>query len=301
VVIATGFWFLSALSKEYAGQMSLPVAYTHIPTDKVLSNRLVDTLDVEVRTSGFKLLMYRLFGKTETIRIDMRTARHTRDEGYYYIATNTRLERFSEQLGAGTRLTKVIPDTIYFNFNKKASKKVPVRLNSSISYKPEYQLKDSILIDPATVTVSGEPSVISRINFILTEKLVLKNVDENISQRIKLEPGSFRNQVELSISSVRVEAPVAKFTEGSIELPIEVINLPPGYNIRTFPDRAVVKYQVALTDFESIKPQMFAIVADYSKVTKDSGTKLKIELVKSPANVRHARITPDKVEFIVRK
>lgn len=301
LVIATGFWFLSALSKDYAGQMSLPVIYTHIPTDKVVSNKLVDTVDVEVRTSGFRIVLYRLFRKAEPIRIDMRTVRSTRDEGYYYIATNTRLDRFSEQMGTGTRITKVIPDTIYFNFNKKVSKKVPVKLNASISFKEEFQQKDSITLDPAFVTISGAPSVLDKINFIVTEKVTLKNLDDNVSRKIRLEPGSYRNQLDLSVSHVRVEIPVAKFTEGSIELPVEVINLPPGYNIRTFPDKATVKYQVALSDFESIRPQMFTLIADYSKMKAETGAKLKLELVKSPANIRRARIIPDKVEFIIRK
>jgi hypothetical protein len=301
LVIATGFWFLSALSKEYAGQMSLRVIYTHFPTDKVVSNQLVDTVDVEIRTSGFRIVAYRLFGKSEPIYIDMRTVRRMREDGYFYIATNTRLDRFSEQLGSGSRITKVLPDTIYFNFNKKISKKVPVQLNADIRYKEEFQQKDSIRIEPAFVIISGEASLLNNVNSIVTEKLVLRDIDENISKKVRLEPGRYKNQLELSVSHVRIEVPVAKFTEGSIELPVEVINLPPGYNIRTFPDKATVKYQVALSDFNSIKPQMFTVVADYSKLKKDSGSRLKLELVKSPSNIRLARIIPDRVEFIVRK
>lgn len=281
--------------------MSLPVIYTNFPPDKIVSNKLVDTVEVEVRTSGFRLAAYKLFGKTEPIYIDMRTVRRMREEGYFYISTNSRLDRFSEQLGAGTRITKVVPDTIYFNFNKKVSKKVPVKLNADISYREEFQQKDSITVTPAYVTISGEASVVNSISSISTEKLVLRDIDQNVSKKVKLEPGRYRNQVEFSVSHVRVEIPVAKFTEGSIELPVEVINLPPGYTIRTFPDKVTVKYQVALSDFSSIRPQMFAVVADYGKIKKESGSRLKLELVKLPANIRHARIIPDRVEFIVRK
>jgi hypothetical protein len=303
VVIATGFWLLSALSKQYTGRVMIPVIYTHPPKDKVVSNNLVDTVEVELRTSGFRLLLYEFSRIQEPIWVDMRTVNRTRDEGYYYISTNDRLDNFSEQLGAGTRIVKVIPDTIYFNFNKKISKKVPVKLHpqSQITFRNEFQLKDSIVIEPAMVTVSGAPLVIEKLEFIKTEKLVLKDVDQDVSRKLRLEPGMNKNLVDVSARSVQVSMNVAKFTEGSIELPVEVINLPPDYNIRTFPDKVTVKYQVPLSEFENIKPQMFAVIADYGKIRKEQGTKLKVELVKHPVNIKHARVIPDKVEFIIRK
>lgn len=282
--------------------MQLPVIYTHLPADRVISNNLVDTVEVEVRTSGFKILLYKLRGANEPIRIDMRTVRRTRDEGYFYIATNTRLERFSEQMGAGTRIVKIIPDTIYVNFNQKVSKRVPVRTNNvQVNYKAEFQAVDSIRIEPGYITVSGSRNSIDKIDHVLTEKVVLKDVDQNVLQNVKLIPPLSRNQVDVSTSHVTMSLKVAKYTEGSVDLPVEVINLPPGYNIRTFPDRVTVKYQVALSDFESIKPQMFTVTADYGKMKKESGTKLKLELVKSPAAIRHAKLIPDRVEFIIRK
>lgn len=302
VVIATGFWFLSALSKDYSGQVNVPVIYTHLPKDKVVTNKLVDTLDVEIRTSGFKLILYRLYKDPDPIRIDMRTVRRTREEGYYFIATNARLERFSEQLDPGTRITKVVPDTIFVNFNKKMSKMVPVKLNAQIDFRKEYQLKDSIRLHPSTVKISGAPSVIEKIDYIPTETVTLRDVHKPISRRVKLDFSGERKQVEASVDAVRLEVPVAKFTEGSIELPVEVTGLPVGYSIRTFPDKVTVKYQVALSDFEAVKnnPQMFKLVADYSKV-KEGSTKLKVELVKAPAAVRHPKVIPDKVEYIIRK
>lgn len=282
--------------------MQLPVIYTHLPSDRVISNKLVDTVEVEVRTSGFKLLLYNLRGGYEPIRIDMRTVRRTRDEGYFYIATNTRLDRFSEQMGAGTRILKVIPDTIYVNFNQKVSKRVPVRTsNVQVNFRAEFQAVDSITVDPAFVTISGAKNSIDKIDHVLTEKVVLKDVNENMSKNVKVIPPLSRNQVDVSTSHVTMSLKVAKYTEGSVDLPVEVINLPPGYNIRTFPDRVTVKYQVALSDFESIKPQMFTVTADYGKMKKESGTKLKLELVKSPANIRHSKLIPDRVEFIIRK
>lgn len=303
VVIATGFWLLSALSKQYAGSILVPVRYTNPPKDKVISNQLVDTIEVEVRTSGFRLLAYEFSAIDEPVWIDMRKLSRSRKDGYYYIATNQRLEDFSQQLAPGTIITRVAPDTIYFNFNKKVSKKVPVRLHpkSQIIFRDEYQLKDSIDIEPSIVVVSGAPSVIQKLEYINTEKIVLKDVDDDISRKLRLDPSINPNLIDLSDKTVRITMKVTRFTEGSIELPVEVINLPPDYSIRTFPDKVTVKYQVPLSEYENIKPQMFAAIADYGKIRKEQGTKLKVELVKYPVNIKHVRVIPDKVEYIIRK
>lgn len=303
VVIATGFWLLSALSKQYTGRVLIPVRYHHPPKDKVISNQLVDTIEVEVRTSGFRLLMYEFTIINEPVWIDMRKLSRTRKDGYYYIATNQRLDYFSDQLGPGTTITRVIPDTIYFNFNKKVSKKVPVRLHpqSQITFRDAYQLEDSIDIEPQMITVSGAPSVIKKLQYVNTEKLVLKDVEDDVSRRLRIDPAINRNLVDLSQKTVTVSMQVARFTEGSLELPVEVINLPPDYSIRTFPDKVTVKYQVPLSEFENIKPQMFAVIADYGKIRKEQGTRLKVELVKYPPSIKHVRVIPERVEFIIRK
>lgn len=106
--------------------------------------------------------------------------------------------------------------------------------------------------------------------------------------------------LELAPSSVRVELKVTKHTEGSIELPIEFINIPSHMSIKTFPDRVTVRYNIALEDYEKIKPTDFKAVVDYSEATKEKN-KLKVKLVKIPAKINSPKISPEKVEFIIRK
>ena len=111
---------------------------------------------------------------------------------------------------------------------------------------------------------------------------------------------SAMKQVEFSQNSVRVKINVTKFTEAMLELPVEVENLPSGLNLKTFPDKIIVKYQVTFDDYGKINASDFRIAVDYSKIEQGSN-KLKVQVLKSPSKVRSVKLSNEKVEYIIRK
>ena len=291
---------MMSLSKEYSVEINFPVNYINFPIDKVIANQLPKTMDIEIKSTGFNLLIYKVKQKYDTVFIDAKDSKHLPAKNNFYILPNARIDKIAAQFNNDIKIMKVYPDTIFLNYNKKKSKNVPIKTNIKIIFDHLYQQSDSIKLSPAFVTISGATELIDKINFVETAPVKLKKVSDSVSIQLHVLKTPDLKLVELSQSTVKATINVTKFTEASIELPIEVENLPTGLGLKTFPDKISVKYNVAFKNYESITPLQFRAIVDYSKIESGSN-KLKVLLVKYPSEIRAIKINPEKVEYIIRK
>ena len=289
-----------SLSKEYAIVVSFPVKYTNLPADKLIVNQLPEIIDIEIRSSGFNLLIYKLKQHRETVFIDINDAKVSSTKNNYFISCNNHLDKITSQFSNAIKVVRIKPDTVFINYNKKISKTVPVKVNVNLEFAEQYQQSDSIQIEPKFVDVLGTDEVLSKISFVETAIYNLKNQEKTILMDLKLVKSAAMKQVEFSQYTVKMKVNVTKFTEAVLELPVNVENLPNGLNLKTFPDKITVKYQVAFNDYGKISPSDFKIAVDYSKIEQGSN-KLKVQIVKFPTNVRSVKLSNERVEYIIRK
>lgn len=289
-----------SLSKEYTISVSFPVKYTNLPADKLIVNQLPEIIDIEIRSSGFNLLIYKMKQHKETIMLDIKDAKSTSVKNNFFINCNNHLDKVTSQFSSAIKVVHIKPDTVFINYNKKTSKTVPVKVNLNIEFAEQFQQTDSIQIEPETIEIMGTKEVLATISFVETAETNLKKVDKTILMDIKLVKSPNMKQVEFSQNSVKTKINVTKFTEAVVELPVEVENLPNGLNLKTFPDKIAVKYQVAYNDYGKINSSDFKIAVDYSKIEQGSN-KLKVQIVKYPTNVRSVKLSNERVEYIIRK
>jgi len=294
------FWLMMSLSKEYSITVSFPVNYVNLPADKIVANQLPETIDIEIMSSGFNLLLYKIRQQRETVLLDIKDARPYTSRNHYFLLCNSRIDKITAQFNGDIKITKINPDTIFLNFNKKVTKRVPVIATINIDFESSYQLTDSIKLTPSFIDISGAADVLDKINSVETAPVNLKKVASSLSLKLGLLKTAALKQVEFSESVVHAEVNVKKYTEASLELPIEVSNLPYGYSLKTFPDKVIVKYNVAFDDYATINPLQFRASVDYLKMEQGSN-KLKVALEKYPSTIRSVKLSIDKVEYIIRK
>lgn len=300
LALSSFFWLVQSLAKNYTLQLSYPVKYVNFPLDKVVANPLPKRVDVTVTTRGFNYLIYLIASRKKTVSLDVKYLKPLHKKNHYYVLPNSGIEHVSSQFNDEMKILKIDPDTIFLNFNKKISKKVPVIINFKIDYYNNYQPSDSLVLTPAFITISGAKEFVDKVNRVETKPIVLTKVKSSVSMQVEILETNELKLLELVPSSVKVELKVTKHTEGNIELPIEFINVPAGVSIKTFPDKVTARYNVALEDYGKIKPADFKAIVDYSEVTKGTN-KLKVKLIKTPAGINSPKISPEKVEFIIRK
>ena len=300
LLVSISFWLMMSLSKEYSITISFPVNYVNLPTDKIIANNLPESIDIEIKATGFNLLFYKIKQQREIVLLDINDALPYKTKNHYYLFSNSRIDKITAQFNSEIKVLKINPDTIFLNYNKKITKRVPVIADIKIDFDSQYQLTDSIKIEPAFIDISGAADVLEKINYLRTVHIYEKKMASSLVMKLGILKTPELKQIELSNSTVQAIVNVKKYTEASLELPIEISNLPRGYSLKTFPDKITVKFNVAFDDYATINAVQFRAIVDYSKIESGSN-KLKIILEKFPSNIRSVKLSSDKVEYIIRK
>ncbi len=292
------FWFITTFSKDYPTTLVFPLSYVNSPKNKVVVNHLPESMVIDISASGFTILYYKFIYRSPSVKIDLKELKSYREQESFLVL-NSKLDKLSRQFGKGLKILKVFPDTIVVNLSRRLSKSVPVKLNGILAFNKEYQMKDSIHLLPSRVVVSGPEERISKIKFAETEPVNMDDIDNPVKRDVKLTLASDTSLVEVSNPMVQLYVPVLKVTEETMEIPVQVDNLPKGYSLKIFPDKVSLRFTVPVEEFKKMEISSFRVRVDFLK--KTTGRKLKVELVKKPGTVNSVKINPDKLEYIIRK
>jgi hypothetical protein len=299
VLLAAGFWFIHALSQTYEELIQVKVEYVNLPAERMMPNDLPDSVTAKVQASGFSLLTFLWSSGNDPIQLDLSRARSI-GGGEYALVTNWKQYTVQTGVGKEIKVLKLYPDTVVISFEGRLEKQVPVRPRAQINCAPMYRIGDSITISPQYVTISGPEALLERISYVETEQKVYDDVTTNIDEEVRLVLPEGITQVSVQPSVVKLHATVGKYTEGRFTIPLNTINVPPNVDLKTFPDKVDVIFQVPVEDFAAIKPEMFRAVADYRKV-KSGSQSLEVEIVRAPMVIRQLKTEPARVDFIIRK
>ncbi len=152
----------------------------------------------------------------------------------------------------------------------KVSKKVPVKINTQLSFQNRYGLIGQPVYSPDSITVTGAQSKIADINeWEVQDTLRLTDVRDDISRTLPLR--NAEGVIELSESEVNFSADVSEFTEGETTVYIETRGLPRGQNVNYNPSFITIKFDVPIdqyADVENEKPYEAFVL--YSEILEDS-------------------------------
>ena len=290
-------WVLIKLSVDYTEVVKYHVTFTNIPSGKTIVNELDSVFTIKLKSKGFRILSNNIFSKPQTLSIDvapfLRKKKNSKWD--YFIATSDLYQTIGNQIDYTNNVVSIIPDTLYFHFEKLYSKKVPVHTRLNIDFAKQYKLNGSLKTIPDSVTISGLKPDIDSVKFIQTVSKSLSKLQQNQTIQFNFEN---KNNLKISPNTVSVVVPVEKYTEATVEIPITIINNFNNYTVKTFPEKVSITYLVSLNKFKDVKPEMFSVIADISKALSTKSKKMKVEITKFPSFVDVSKVEPEKVEFL---
>ena len=292
------FWLLANLSKEYITTINYYVDYKKLAQNKIFEEEPVQEIPIRVKATGFKLLSANFSKRTIDLLVDKLK---TKSNGMNYFLPNQQAGLIQKQLYSGLRLDRVLTDTIDLHLGILATKKVPVIANNQINFELGYDFATPIHTIPDSITVSGPDAQLSVIKSVDTKSIVFENLSESQIINIGLEVPSDNEKVKISHNVVEVVIDVDKFTEGSFYIPFEIENLPFGTKINTFPKNVKLTYKVGLNNFNKITPESFKVICDYRASKENDLSYLIPKIEMKPSLVKSARISPNKIDFLIQK
>ncbi|MGY8940140.1 MAG: hypothetical protein ACKVK4_09180, partial [Flavobacteriales bacterium] len=136
------------------------------------------------------------------------------------------------------------------------------------------------------------------INSVSTKKLELNEINSAVDIPVELNISPSLSQLNFSHQSVSVVANVGKFTEGMVNVPVTIVNVPEDLIINFFPKEISVVFYSSLEAYANINEADFIVECDFNSLTADNNY-LNPVLVKQPLDVKTAQLKITQLEFII--
>ncbi len=289
-------WCLIKLSQEgYEAVVRFPVEYVSIPEDKRLLNKPLSEVKVKLRGKGFEILKHKL-RSFQTIAIDV-SGLEELDSNRFVWNTELHLEQVSNQFAADVEVLDIEPEEVVFNFSPIKSKRFKVYLKGNKEYSSFKTLYRDPKLNPDSVTVWGTAKEMQDVDSIFTFPVALTAESDSVQLQVPLQLPKNTN-LQFSARQVEVNLRFTSLTERTVEIPIDVVRLPPGYAITLVPDKVAVTYRIAVEDFSKVSEEDFSAFVDLKKI-EEGNRFIEVQLESVPALVRQTQLNPRKVEYIL--
>jgi hypothetical protein len=298
IIISFAFWGLIKLSEVYEASYTFRVHYNNVPVEKRLTGIVDSTLSVSFNARGFTILRLDLFEDMENLTIDLNDFNILKEGNEYYIYTQKLKDQMAEMIGVPESEISFSESMLGFILKDLFEKDVKVNARLSLTFKEQYDLYENAIISPPTVKVFGPKATIDTLTEVSTQNVVLQNLDNDQIVKAGLanpNPRLLRFEPE----NVEIKLRVEKFTESSIEIPIDFSNVK--QNIQSFPSSVKVYFKVAQKDFNNVQASGFNVKPELRGINLQDVDRLRLILTKKPEFVRNERIVPTYVEFLITK
>ncbi|MDE5711143.1 MAG: YbbR-like domain-containing protein [Bacteroides sp.] len=291
--VAGGFWLLRTLNNDYETSFSIPIRLKGVPNDVVITSEPASELHITVKAKGTVLLNYMLGKSFYPVTLDYADYKSVNNRVRIYAPQFEK--KVLSQLNASTRLLSMKPDTLEYIYATGASKRVPVKLQGTLSAGREYYLSDT-LFRPDSVLVYAPAAVLDTITVASTQALKLENISDTLKQQVSLQ---VQKGVKFVPSSIEMTLPVDIYTEKTVEVPVRGVNFPADKVLRAFPSKVQVTFQVGMSRFRQVGADDFHIYVTYEELLKLGSDKYTIKLKNLPKEVSRVRFNPSQIDFLI--
>lgn len=292
IIIAALLWIIIKLTVEYTVTEPFAIRFTDVPADQIIQNENY-RVEATMTTTGFKLMNYYLKAlKKREIELSLKDINYKKTNFETYSYSKRYLEEsIAAFINTTSNEVQVADELQYFVMSKLASKKVKIIPQTSFDFERQYNYYGEPIAIPDSATVFGTSKDIQDIQYLQTEVVNRKNVNQNIDTKAKL---ALKDNIQCDVNEVEIVVNVEKYTEAEVEVPITI---PDETQLHLFPNKVKIRYIVAIKDYPIINDISFKVAIDSESIFLDET--LPVKLLLYPNNTQIISINPEQVEYIV--
>ena len=293
LILSGIFWFILTLNETYEREIKVTMQIKGIPKNVVLTSNEIDTLRVVVRDKGWILMRY-LYDKNRNINITFKN--YDRGNGYGIASSSDVKRMINQQLEMSTSISSVKPDRIEFFYNNGERKRVPIRWAGRVIPEQLYFISH-VQYWPDSVDIYSSKEKLDSISAIYTETLNYVGFRDTLMVTCKT---SHPKDVKVVPDQVRIGFYTDVLTEESLDgIPIKAINMPEGKVLRTFPPKVKVRFVTGVSQFRTLRPEDFTVIADYQEIMQNPSDKCNIYLKVIPHGISKAVLDIKQVDYLI--
>ncbi len=287
-------WFFVAMTKRYTAVISLPVVLKTENASRTVKGDYPARVEVKLESEGWKILSLYL-GRTEWV-IDLS---NEVQKDVLEIETLAKASQYIKPFPEGMKVLEVEPRVLGLELDEKITKRVPIRLATPLIPQSGFVIRPNIQIQPESVTVSGARSIVEPITFW---KAIVPNKQElaNLFQlELPLED-TLKEIVTRSVSKVKVSGVAEQLSESEFsDVPVSLVKSKRPVYVTLIPSRVNVTLSGAVSDLAKVRAESLAVIIDGEKLLSDT-TGYIMPIVKYPKGLELRRLSPEKVQYILR-
>ncbi|MBT8294823.1 MAG: YbbR-like domain-containing protein [Gramella sp.] len=295
LIFSAVVWILVQFSKTYTQLIEIPVNYINAPLDKSISEERPDHVDLQLQDNGFNIYYYKIFNPK--LEVDLSKAKETEDKLVYTLQNH--LSDIEQQLKIDFENSLIVQEEIVVPFQFKKEKTIKVEPRIEVNYAVGYSAEDEVKLQTDSVKVSGPESIIDSINTVYTKRLTLNRVNSDLDGAVDIDTTGL-GALSFYENSVGYYQKVEKFTEGSVEITLEMINVPDNLNVVYFPKTVIIYFQVNLQQFDSVSAADFRVVCNYKEV-KQGDDYMIAQIVEKPDFINNVRLNERRIQFVIKR
>jgi hypothetical protein len=291
-------WLLITFSKEYTTVITYPVNYNNIAQDKLLQEIPIKKIDLSITATGFKILRAKL--NTKKINLEASNLRKKSASKFYFLPRN-QTTKIQKQLLNGIVIQEIIQDTIFLNLGVLTSKKVALNPQVDITYHIGYDLLDQLKVAPDSIIISGPEDQLNKIKSLNLSPLTIKGVKASFTKEVSIFKSENQKNLKFKDTKVTIIGKVDKFTEGTLQVPFIIKNLPENTDLTILTDKVEIVYVVALSNFAKVSEASFIVECDYAQAVKNEVGYLIPKITTDIDFIKNIKVIPNKIDFLIQK
>ncbi len=288
-------WLFVQFSKQYSEAIELPLQYVNVPQDKIIDPKSPAFLDLRVKEYGINIARLKLF--PPELLIDVSDA--TEKNGILLYDLEQQKAAVLSQINLDYEDATFMQSSLEIPFEQRAVKTVKIVPQIELGFAVGYSALEEVKLAPDTVRVSGPESILDTLEQVYTETLKVNNISKDLRDKVRLNKKNLE-KVTFFQDEVTYSVRTDKFTEGKVEIPVEVENVPEGMNLVIFPKEVTVFYQVSLNDFDKVAPEDFEVLVNFENASESDGY-LIAQVVQKPTFVNNVRLSEKRIQFVIKR
>lgn len=292
VLLALFFWLLIKLSKRFTTTIEYGIHY-NLPEGKTFRTYPPQTIIAQINGQGWDLIA-NFFNSTQS-HIVLNLDENER-QSFYQSQLKAKLAKGLDS--KKIQILDVNHEVIHVDLDNELVKKVPIRFDGNLGFRPSYALVDSVRLVPDSVAITGPLEFLDTVQFWKTNYTEIEDLEKPFAQKLTLYKKSSQN-ISLNPAEVELQLQVEQFTEKSVFVPISIINEVD--SLRVFPESVKLNFMVALSQFNAVNSTDFVVEVDAQKIAQSQSTTVALDLKSQPSGLRHIKMNPKSAEFFFLK
>lgn len=260
IVIAAVMWYLNHLNATFTSDVTVPIKVRGMSgVDRSDSDGTFDVV-CQVRGNGYTLMLMNLFPRYAAMELsasDISVSTDESDSAYYNVNLRSLERAISSQI-KGVELVGLLNNEVRIRADRYAEKTVDIKPRIRFDRQGQYMQLGPVVLEPSSVVIKGSVRDVAAVDYVETMPVTVGAEKHDYVGIVELrQPVG----VEMSVSEVRYNVDIDRFTEYSIVKRVEVRGADGEFVV--LPSSVTVRCNVAVSRIDRVRDNEPVAYVDY--------------------------------------